>query len=147
MYQDAARLREQFWIALGRYMKPVGSAEGLSVNWLNYKTGVRHVYFRIDAGQEGASVAIVLTHPEARDRLDCFRKFQALKPLFRDVAGEDWEWEADLQQDPPLCRICRVLKGYSIYNTGHWPELISFLKPGIIALDRFWSEVKPLFEG
>lgn len=61
---DASRLRQDFWTAFGQYMAPVPSAEGLKVNWINYKTGVKNFRFAMDAGTREASVMIVIHHPE-----------------------------------------------------------------------------------
>ena len=46
--QEASQLRKEFWTAFGTYMKPVPSAEGEKVNWLNYKTGEKDVFFKMD---------------------------------------------------------------------------------------------------
>jgi hypothetical protein len=146
--QEAALLREQFWIAFGRYMKPVLSAEGLPVHWVNYKTGVKHIYFRMDAGRSGASVAIELRHPDPAERKHCLEQFRALGQLFRNIAGTDWDWQAVAVSEAgmPLSRIVSSLDQVSVYQQEDWPQLISFLKPRIIALDHFWTEVKPAFE-
>jgi len=37
------------------------------------------------------------------------------------------------------------LKEVNIFDTNAWPAIISFLKPRIIALDKFWSLVKDGF--
>ena len=42
----------------GQYMRPVLNANDEEVNWLNYKTGARHIYFRMDAGKSVASISI-----------------------------------------------------------------------------------------
>ena len=47
---EASQLRQEFWTPFGRYMQPVLSSEGERVNWINYKTGAKHIYFRMDAG-------------------------------------------------------------------------------------------------
>ena len=54
MYSKAevTQLRQAFWTALGQYMAPVPSAEGDTTNWINYKTGVKHVYFRMQADNQ-----------------------------------------------------------------------------------------------
>ena len=44
---EATQLRQAFWTAFGQYMAPVPSAEGETTNWINYKTGFKHLYFRM----------------------------------------------------------------------------------------------------
>ena len=146
--QEAAKIRQQFWITFGKYMKPVLSAEGLPVNWINYKTGVKHIRFRMDATQQEAHIAIELIHPDEGERALCFAQLKALQSLFMTIAGPGWDWLPDAvnEYEMPFSRIASSISGFSIYDQDKWPELISFLKPRIIALDHFWTEVKPAFE-
>lgn len=146
--EEATKLRQQFWITFGKYMKPIPSAEGLDINWINYKTGVKQLFFRMNAEQHKASIAIVIAHTDAETRSLYFEQFKALKQLFNSALGEEWDWEpaAINEYGVGLSQISKTLQGPSIYNQQHWPELISFLKPRIIALDEFWVDVKPIFE-
>ena len=72
---EATQLRQAFWTAFGQYMAPVLSAEGEKVNWPNYKTGIKHVYFRMRADTRTASIGIELTHPDAGIRELFFEQF------------------------------------------------------------------------
>lgn len=146
--EEAAKIRQSFWITFGKYMKPIPSADGLPVNWINYKTGVKHIFFRLDADKRGASIAIELAHPDAGLRELYFEQFEALKLLLTDALGEEWEWQAHATNDFgfSLSRIVKTVDGLSIYKQEDWPNLISFLKPRLIALDQFWADVKPIFE-
>ena len=146
--EEASKLRQQFWITFGKYMKPIPSAEGLPINWVNYKTGLKHVFFRMDATQKDAIISIDLTHPDDETRKLYFEQFQAFKLLFIEAIGEEWVWEPDLVNEHSISfsRISKTLKEVNIFNQAHWPVLISFLKPRIIALDQFWVDVKPVFE-
>ena len=47
--QESSQLKKEFWTAFGLYMKPVPFAEGEKNNWVNYKTGEKHLAFRMDA--------------------------------------------------------------------------------------------------
>jgi hypothetical protein len=38
-------------------MKPVPSASGQPVNWINYKTGIRNIHFKMDADNTSAVIA------------------------------------------------------------------------------------------
>ncbi|HEX6914220.1 MAG TPA: DUF4268 domain-containing protein [Chitinophagaceae bacterium] len=143
----ASQLRQEFWTSFGRYMQPVSSASGESINWVNYRTGARHIHFRMEAGK-GATIAVELTHPAEAFRLEYFEKFLQLKHLLHQVTGENWEWEpaATDEHGKPVSRIFRELQGVHVFNREDWPALISFFKQGIIALDTFWNEVKHEFE-
>ena len=74
--EEASKIRQQFWITFGKYMKPIPSAEGLPINWINYKTGVKHLFFKMDADQKLASIAIEMTHAEDSTRGIFYEKFK-----------------------------------------------------------------------
>ena len=46
---EISKTRQEFWTTFGQYIKPVPNADGTKTNWKNYKTGVKHMYFRIIA--------------------------------------------------------------------------------------------------
>lgn len=146
--QEASHLREEFWTTFGQYMSPVPSAEGMRINWINYKTGLKHVYFRMDVNQNLATIAITLEHPEAGIRELYFQQFEELKTLLHESLGEPWQWQLQLHthDGKVIARIYKELPDVSIFNREQWPELISFFKPRIIALDQFWENARYSFE-
>lgn len=146
--EEAARLKQQFWINLGQYMKPVPSASGSTVHWVNYKTGVKNIFFKMDVTNKQASIAIQLTHPDSDIRHLIFDQFEEFKLMLTNTIGEEWDWERDFidEYGKTVSLIYIKLLHVSVFNQQHWPDLISFFKPRIIALDEFWDNVKPVFE-
>lgn len=145
---EASKLKQDFWTRFGQYMKPVPSATGEKVNWSNYKTGVPHIYFRLSAERDGATVSIQLAHPDAAQRLSQFAQLLALKNILHEQLGEEWVWTENLRDENnrEISSVQINDRGLNVFNEADWPQLISFLKPRIIALDAFWSDVKPFFE-
>ena len=150
MYSKAevTQLRQAFWTALGQCMAPVPSAEGDTTNWINYKTGLKHVYFRMQADNRRASIAIELTHPDAGIRELFFEQFLELKTLLHEALGEQWIWQAQATDANglPFSRIYRELPEVNLFNKEDWPALISFFKPRLMALDAFWTDAQYAFE-
>ena len=150
MYSKAevTQLRQAFWTALGQYMAPVPSAEGDTTNWINYKTGLKHVYFRMQADNRQAGIAIELTHPDAGIRELFFEQFGEVKRLLHEALGEEWTWAAHTTDSNglPLSRIYQDLPNVNLFNKEDWPALISFFKPRLIALDAFWTDAQYAFE-
>ncbi|MDX5345977.1 MAG: DUF4268 domain-containing protein [Hymenobacteraceae bacterium] len=145
--EQASQLRQAFWTTFGQYMAPVPSAEGLPVNWVNYKTGFKHVYFRLQADKKTASIGIELTHPDAGIQELFFEQFLEIKPILEEYTGEEWEWELHTTDayGKTISRIYKELEPVNIFNKEDWPQLISFFKPRIIALDEFWSDAQYTF--
>jgi hypothetical protein len=142
--EEASRQRQAFWTTLGQYMRPVLSADGERVNWVNYKTGVPSVYFRMEAGTSGANMAIEITHSDRSNRNECFEKFVALRAVLHDTLGEEWDWAVSRTDEHgrEISSISKVLQGVNIMRQEDWPDLISFFKQRMIALDEFWSMAK-----
>jgi hypothetical protein len=71
-----------------------------------------------------------------------------LKTMLHSTLGEEWLWEQNFvdENGMEVSRIYKENEGVSVFNKAHWPELISFFKPRIIALDVFWSSAKYGFE-
>lgn len=146
--QEASLLRKEFWTTFGQYMRPVANSDGEFINWVNYKTGSKHIYFRMDADNNGASVAIELRHPDAAMRNDFFEKFNQLKTMLHQITDEQWNWKATAidENGKAFSSIGIAINNVSVFNKKDWPAIISFLKPRIIALDSFWNLVKDGFQ-
>lgn len=145
---EAAKLKQEFWTAFGQYMSPILSAEGEYVNWINYKTGEKDIYFRMNADNKIASVAIDLTHKDETLQELYFNQFEELKTLLHSTLNEEWNWLLHTHDDSgkTVSRIYTNISNVNIFNREDWPKLISFFKPRIIALDEFWRNAKHIFE-
>jgi len=145
---QASKLKQAFWTAFGQYIAPQLSAEGLRINWINYKTGIKHLNFKLHADHKSAFVAIELSHPDTGVQELLFEQFKEFRNILKDYLNEDWEWEPNMPDEnyKTVSRIYKPLTDVSIFKEEDWPELISFLKPRIIALDEFWCDVSPGFE-
>jgi hypothetical protein len=145
--QEISQLRHQFWTVFGKYMTPVISAEGEKINWINYKTNKKGVSFRMDADNKKASIAITIEEETALQQL-YFEKLFSVKKLLEDETGEEWLWQPVFinERNNNICRIYKEIKGVSVFNKEDWPIIISFFKPRIIALDKFWSIAKEIIE-
>jgi hypothetical protein len=146
--EEASLIKEEFWTAFGRYMSPVLSADGMKINWVNYHTRLKDVYFRMDAGKKSATISISLEHRDPGIQELYFQQFQEYKTLLHTTLGEEWEWQLHTTDDGKvISRIFKSVSGVSVFNKDHWPDLISFFKPRIIALDSFWEDARYGFEG
>ncbi len=145
--QQASQLRQEFWTAFGQYMSPIMSAENESINWINYRTGQKNIYFRMQVDNRHTSIAIELTHPDKESRQLYFSRMKKWKHLLEEITSEQWTWASEVsdEQGKRLSRIFFQMQEVSVMNKSDWPKIISFLKPRIIALDAFWSQVKEDF--
>jgi hypothetical protein len=146
--EEAVQLKQQFWTSFGKYMAPVLSAEGEKINWINYKTREPGVFFKMNADNRAATIAIVLGHSNAGIQELYYEQLYELRKMLEESLGEEWEWDRLKVNDygKVESRVYKTLSGVSIFKQEDWPEMISFFKPRIIALDEFWSNARYAFE-
>jgi hypothetical protein len=145
---ETAKIRKDFWTAFGLYMKPVPNADGRRTNWQNYKTGIKDIYFRMRAERDFASIGIEITHNDPELQQLYYEQLVEFKKLLETELKEYWDWEMHTYDEhgKVISRTQKVIPNLNIMNPDDWPKIISFLKPRIIALDSFWSNIKPAFE-
>lgn len=146
--EQVSQLRQAFWTTFGQYIAPHPAAEGIKVNWLNYRTGLKHVYFRMQADTKTASISIELTHPDPDIQALFFEQFEELRSLLHLTVEEEWDWRLHTTdaEGRTVSRIYKEISGVNIFDRNDWPALISFFKPRLIALDTFWSDAKYTFD-
>jgi hypothetical protein len=144
---EVAKLKQEFWTTFGQYMALETSSEGMRVNWINYKTGVKHLYFKMEADGKKVRIGIEINHPDSSLQELLFEQFKEFKTILNGYLNEDWNWELHINDDNGklVSRISITSHGISIFKKEDWPLLISFLKPRLIALDSFWNDAKDSF--
>jgi hypothetical protein len=145
---EASQIKQAFWTTFGQYISPQLSADGLKVNWVNYKTGIKYLYFKMDADKNSATISIAITHPDPGIQELFFEQFREIKTMLNSYLNEEWQWALHDKDEngKTISRIYKKISGVSIYNRNDCPQLISFFKPRIIALDEFWSVGQYSFE-
>lgn len=146
--EEAAQIRKKFWVSFGQYMKLQSSTNGLPVNWVNYKTDIKEVFFKTDVDNKTARIAIEIQSkdPDIQDLI--FEQFQEFQPLFESQVGEEWIW-FDEFYDTTGKRISKIeltLERVSVFKEEDWPKIIPFFKENLMKLDEFWNDVKDVFE-
>ena len=146
--EEAKKIKESFWTTFGNYMKPIPGADGTKVNWINYKTGIRHLFFRMDANHNSAQIHIQIAHPDKGMRALLFDQFFEYRRLLHNVLGEEWNWRLDHRDGygKPQASIGLECFDWSVFKREDWSDLISFFKPRIILLDQFWTDVQDGFD-
>ncbi|HML58886.1 MAG TPA: DUF4268 domain-containing protein [Ferruginibacter sp.] len=145
--EQASKLRAEFWTTFGRYMQPVPSASGGRVHWVNYKTGVKKIRFALDVENKQATVSVILieTQTPLKEKM-----FDVLRLMQEEMnSGSSIEWLTDTaywKNDTCLMRLFAFLPDVNLYNTNHWPQIISFFKAAMIAIDAAWVNYQPVLE-
>lgn len=141
-------LRKEFWTGFGQFMSRHISARGPKQKWLNYRTGVRHLFFRFEADREKATIAIDIQHSDPGIRELFYEQFIELKSLLESSTGFAWEWIPEFQQETgkKIARIQISQKGWDIYDTEDWPQIWAWFEPILIGVDDVWSNAIDIFK-
>lgn len=146
--EETKKLKEHFWTTFGQYMAAVPSSDMEKINWVNYKTGIKNIFFRMNVTNKNATLMIEMSQPDEGIRHLVFEQLLELKPVFRAALQEEWDWSNVCfdEYGKEVSRVSTSLENVSILKREDWPALISFFKPRIIALDDFWSTAKYSFD-
>ncbi|WP_313376008.1 DUF4268 domain-containing protein [Chishuiella sp.] len=146
--EEAYRIKKDFWTSYGSYMKLQMNAEGLPINWINYKTDIKGIFFRTDVERKFAEVSIEISHPDSSIRLMIFEQFEEYENVLKSYLGEEWIWtKEDYDEEGKNISTIKIrLDNISIFRETDWPGIISFLKSKMINLDEFWCDHKDSFE-
>lgn len=146
--EESHQIRTKFWTSFGQYMKLQKSSEGQTTNWVNYKTGIKDLYFRTEVGNKSARIAVEIASKDEGMRDLLYEQFEEFRPLFESYFEQEWEWVKGKYEDSgkTIHSISLQLDGVSLFRESDWPAIISFLKTNLVKWDEFWNDTKDSFE-
>ncbi|MEN0004187.1 MAG: DUF4268 domain-containing protein [Bacteroidota bacterium] len=146
--EQVSKIKQEFWTTFGQYMAPQYGADGQKVNWINYKTGYRGLYFRMEADNKQAYIGIVLQQKDADLRTLFWEQLEELRNPLHGMLEEEWQWEplAYNEYGQAYSHASTTLRPANIYQREGWAEIITFFKQRILLLDEFWSVAQYHFE-
>ena len=145
---EASFIKQKFWTSFGMYMSPVPSATSEKVNWVNYKTGIKGISFKLNADKDSASVVVEIFLKDTMLQHQYFETFNSFGSEFKKIGVNKWDFQKDYFQENKgsVSLILAGLKNVNIFKEPDWPTMISFLKQYMLGLDKFWASYKPAFE-
>ncbi len=146
--EEAQKLRKEFWTAFGIFMQKHRPYLGNKTRWVNYRTGIRHMYFRLKADNRSATVSIELQHKDPEIRALYWEQLNELKTVLTDSLPDDYTWDEQQYNDAgmPVCAVFSTINHVNIYDKNTWKEIFEFFERNMLALDEFWHEFKPIFK-
>jgi len=146
--EEAYELRKLFWTSFGKFMKRHKSADFTKVNWMNYKTGVKDLYFRLEADKRTAKICVDLQMADADIREIYYAQFKEVRGVFHDLTGIEWDWNDNYinEYNVTLGRLSISIDKVNMYNKDNWQTIFEFYEKYLIGMDEFWIEFKDLFK-
>ena len=145
---ESSLITQKFWTSFGMYISPVPSATLEKVNWVNYKTGIKGISFKMDTCKDSAEVMVEIFLKDTMLQHQYFEIFNNFALEMNKIGANKWVFQKDYFQENKgfVSLIAAELKNVNVFKEDDWPTMISFLKQYMLGLDEFWASYKPAFE-
>lgn len=120
---------------------------GGKIRWVNYRTGVNSIRFKIEADKVSSRVCIDIINKDEGVREVFFEQFEEFKTLLSNSMDElEWIKEYRIDSGIYITRIITEFKGPSINNESEWGEIYRFFEKNLVALHEFWDISQDVFK-
>lgn len=146
--EETKRLKRDFWTSFGLYMKKYNGILGKKINWVNYNTKIKDVYFRLNVTNQKASFSIEIQHKDLDIREIYYEQFLELKVVLESNFDQPLIWDSLTTNDFDLIvsKIGIEKHGVNIFDKDTWKESFIFLEKNIVAAHHFWEDFVEIFK-
>ena len=145
--EEAKENKIAFWTKLDNELSKKRNAHGSKINWLSYPTGIKNLYFRMEADEEAVRLVIDLQFPDAGIRELYFQQFQEFQKILEErFKTVIWEKDFEHWNGKQISRIYLEKGGVNINRREDWDKMHLFLKLNFVKLDAFWDEFGEVFK-
>lgn len=144
---ESKSLRKEFWTSFGIYMKKYNKLYQTKVNWVNYNTKCKDIYFRLDVTKKTASFSFDLQHRDEGLREIFYEQFTELKAVISDSFECELTWIPEYETEYGISsKIMTELENVSVFNKNDWHTIFPFLEQNIVSAHDFWNEFSDIFK-
>ncbi len=135
-----------FWNEFRKTMNKETSSTGRQINWINYPTGVKDIYIRMEVDSKGAALCFDIQPKSDSIRQILWEQMTELKTIMESEMGieADWNEESHFWNDRLISRIKWENKSLNYFNEEDIPLIIDFLKDKLKRFDKFYQEYKDI---
>ena len=143
---EAKALNERFYTLFGTYMRRHQPQAEEARQWLNYRTGVKNIFFRVEATGKAALASIDLQHPDEGVRQLFYEQFQEFQKALESHTGPlIWDQAYSLNNGRVISRIYQKQEGISLYREEDWHQIFPFFEKYLLGFDAFWADFREAF--
>ena len=145
--EEKKELKVGFWTELNDKLTEAGKAKGRNLEWMNYPTNIKRLFFRMEADESSARLCIDLQFVSKGIREIYFLQFQELETKLKETLTSDIHFEADYEHwnGKTISRIYCELDGVNVNNREDWGKIHDYLVENFLKLDAFWEEFNAIF--
>ena len=145
--EEKKELKVGFWTELNDKLAEAGKAKGRNLEWMNYPTNIKRLFFRMEADETTARLCIDLQFLSKGIREVYYLQFQEFENKLKEAFTSEVHYVSDYEHwnGKTISRIYCELNGVNINNTEDWKNIHDFLIENFLNLDAFWEEFNALF--
>ena len=145
---EEKEFKAKFWSDLNEELALVKGVHANKVNWTNFNTGIKNIYFRIDIEGDIPKICIDIQFLDAGIREIYYQQFEEFKErLNKSFKGEiKWLPTFEHSNTRTISRISVANPDLNTRNQDQWPEIYSFLIENFQVLESFWAEFNEVFK-
>lgn len=140
-------MRLEFWSEFEDFSKKRRTANNRKINWAQYKSGIKDIYFRLDFTTKEAFLAVDLQMRDVEIRELVWEQFMETETLLRNYVGTELALFPNyaLEEGFEIHRMTWTISNVNITKKEDYPKVVQFLSEKIYGLDAFWFEFSDLF--
>lgn len=145
--EEAKELKIEFWNRLETQLSKIRNPHGSKVNWMSYNTGVNHLYFRMEADEQGCRLVVDLQFKDEDIREIFYEQFLEFESMLSNTFKNiHWNRDFDHWNGKRISRIAIEKSDCNYLNKNDWDKMHLFLKVNFKKLDEFWDEFGEVFK-
>ncbi|MFT5823915.1 MAG: hypothetical protein ACI8ZM_005180 [Crocinitomix sp.] len=140
-------LKIEFWATLNEQLELERGLHASKVNWMNFNTKIKQLFFRMEASREEVKLCIDLQFLDPVITAIYYEQFTEFKNILEERLDGELDWQSTFEHTngKTISRISVGLTGVDMYNKEDWPAMHGFLKQNFIKLENFWAEFSDVF--
>ncbi|MCH2225961.1 MAG: DUF4268 domain-containing protein [Crocinitomicaceae bacterium] len=135
-----------FWNEFRKQMRGVKSSNGKGINWINYPTGVKDVYLRMQTSGKGCVLSFEIQPKDDGVRSILWEQMTELKRVMENEMGPATAWNEFSHRfsGRNVSRIYWEDTSLNFYDFKQTEAVKAFFKEKLIAFDTFYQEYKEI---
>lgn len=144
--EEKKQLIIDFWSELNETLTYKGKKIGRNLDWMNYPTKIKGLYFRMEFNDKEARLCIDLQFTNDGVREVFFEQFEEFKKAFHQKINKSfWEKNYEHSNGKTISRIYFKIDNVDIEDKNTWETAKDFLSESFLKLDAFWQEFNEVF--
>lgn len=145
--EEAKQLKLDFWSGLNEKLELEKGLHANKVNWMNFNTKIKHIYFRMEADETVARLCIDIQFLDKGIRDLYYEQFTEFEKILAESFDTKIHWQPihEHWNGKEIARISVQKKEVNILNRDDWEAMHLFLVENFVKLEHFWAEFSDVF--